>query len=77
MLMFVYEINDTNVNSNFMPNTITGAIQVQKRAGKSCTNDRHGAWRSCHEWRYASIYPLMVNLKAKVGASNVFFKAFK
>ena len=36
---------------------------------KSCANERHGAWRSTS--------PLMVNLKAKVGASNVFFKAFK
>ena len=39
------------------------------KSSKSCANEKHGTWRS--------ISPLMVNLRAKVGASNVLVKAFK
>ena len=39
------------------------------KSSKSGANEKHGTWRS--------ISPLMVNLRAKVGASNVLVKAFK
>ena len=40
-----------------------------EKFSKACANERHEVWRS--------ISTLMVNLKAKIGVNNVFFKAFK
>ena len=41
---------------------------VMGKFSKLCANKRHNAWRSNS--------PVMINLKAKVCSSNVFFKAF-
>ena len=46
--MFFYEVNGTNVNSNFMPNTITYAIQVQK--GWENKKKRHLWYLSQKKW---------------------------